>query len=273
MLRSLFKTSLNRLRGEKILDRDVERAEQLFLAPPFTPEVAAAVRPIATHLPIRADERSRLLLQVTANAMSERECEALAPLFGAMPRLQRVLEIGPGLGRSVVYFQIKGVWDAQAEVHLYDGNGTETKYKQKHYARPPQWPDVSSFCGSLPMLRHFLDFNHIANYRVLDAAKSPLSQLPGPYDLVYSFFSVGFHWSVEFYLDELSPLLGKSGVLICTLNKHFRPFARLRDYSARVLLCRDIKKNAPPLRLLAMSQSELPEVGMTLAKAFPGGEL
>jgi len=269
MLRSLFKTSLNRLRGEKILEQDVERAEQLFLAPPFTSEVAAAVRPIATHLPIRADERSRQLLQVTANAMSEREYAGLAPLFNAMPKPRRVLEIGPGLGRSVVYFQKKGIWDERAEVHLYDGNGTETKYKQKHYARPPKWPDVSSFCGSLPMLKHFLDYNQVTNHRIFDAAESPLDRLPGPYDLIYSFFSIGFHWSVEFYLDDLTPLMGKSGVLICTLNKHFRPFARLREFSARVLSCRDIKKRAAPLRLLAISRSELPEVGMAVAQAFP----
>ncbi len=270
MLRSLFKTSLNRLRGEKILEPDVEQAEQLFLAPPFTPEVAAAVRPIATRMNVQADERSRQLLQVSANAMSQREYEALAPLFAVMPKPQRVLEIGPGLGRSVVYFQKKGVWDERAEVHLYDGNGTETKYKQKHYARPPKWPDVSSFCGSLPMLRHFLDFNQLRNFQVFDAAELPLDRLPGPYHLLYSFFSIGFHWSVEFYLDELAPLMGNSGVLICTLNKHFRPFARLREFSARVLPCRDIKKNAPPLRLLALSPGELPEVGMTVAQAYRG---
>ncbi len=270
MLRSLFKTSLNRLRGEKILEQDVEQAEQVFLVPPFTPEVAAAVRPIATQMNVQADERSRRLLQVSANAMSQREYKALAPLFGAMAKPQRVLEIGPGLGRSVVFFQKRGVWDERAEIDLYDGNGTETKYKQKHYARPPKWPDVSSFCGSLPMLRHFLDFNHIRNYRIFDAAELPLVRLAGPYDLIYSFFSIGFHWSVEFYLDELVPLLGKSGVLICTLNKHFRPFARLKEFSARVLSCRDIKKNAPPLRLLALSPGELPGVGMTVAQAYRG---
>jgi hypothetical protein len=172
------------------------------------------------------------------------------------------------VGRSVVYFQKKGVWDADAEVHLYDANGTTTKYKGKHFARPPQWPDVSSFCGNLAVLKHFLEYNHVRNYRIFDAAESPLGRLPGPYDLIYGFFSIGFHWSVEFYLDELEGLLGKSGVLVCTLGKLFQPFPRLKDFSVRIVPCREIKKHAAPLRLLVMSKSELPEVGMSVAQAY-----
>jgi hypothetical protein len=188
-----FKLSLNRLFGAKMLVEPT--AEQVFLAPPFTPEVATAVSLIATRLRFRANERSRLLCQAEANAMSGREYDALAPLFGRLPPAQRVLEIGPGFGRSVVYFSKKGVWDAHAEVHLYDADGTQTKYKQKYYDRPPQWPDISSFCGHLPLLRRFLDYNAVTNYRIFDAAELPLRQLPGPYDLIYGFFSIGLHWS------------------------------------------------------------------------------
>jgi hypothetical protein len=264
-----LKTSLNRLRGSKILQPDVEQAEPLFQAPPFTPEVADAVRPIATQMAIRADERSRMLLQASSNAMSEREYEALAPLFRGLPKPKRVLEIGPGIGRSVVYFQRKGVWDADAEVHLYDADGTQTKYKAQHFARPPQWPNVSSFCGNLKILRHFLDHNHITNYRIFDAAELPLRRLPGPYDFIYGFFSIGFHWSVEFYLDDLEKLLGKSGVLVCTLSKHFQPFARLKEFSVRIVSSREIRKHAAPLSLLVLSKSELPDVGANVQQAFP----
>jgi hypothetical protein len=269
-MRLFTKISLNRLRSGSIVG---EQGDHIFLVPPFTPEVAASVSLISTRLPLRADERSRLLCQMETNAMSEREHQALAPLFGKMQKPQRVLEIGPGFGRSVVYFSKKGVWDKGADVHLYDSNGTETKYKQEYYDRPPQWPDVSSFCGQLSLLRSFLDYNHIAGYRIFDAAELPLCKLPGTYDLIYGFFSIGFHWSLEFYLDDLNPLMGKNSVLICTLNKHFKPFTRLRDYSTRILYCRDTKKRAAPLRLLALSKGELPEVGITLAEAFPGSKL
>jgi hypothetical protein len=54
-----MKASLNRLRGRSILDSKASSAEQLFLAPPFTEEVAAAIRLISTRLPLKADETSR----------------------------------------------------------------------------------------------------------------------------------------------------------------------------------------------------------------------
>lgn len=269
-VRSFFKAPLKRLRGQRILDPSVHGAEQVLLVPPFTPEIASAVGLISPRLTYRADEKSRLLCQTEANAMSAREYDALAPLFAQMPKPRRVLEIGPGYGRSVVYFAKKGVWAEGAEIHLYDATGSATKYKQKHYAAPPEWPDVSSFCGNLPLLREFLDYNRVTNYQILDAAKVPLGKLPGPYDLIYGFFSIGFHWSLEFYLDDLIPLLGENGVLICTMNKQFQPFAALRQFSVRILRCLEIQKNAAPLSLLALSKRELPSAGLSLAEAFPG---
>ncbi len=266
-MRLFPKFSLNRLRGPRILS-DV--GEHLFLAPPFTPEVAASVGMISTRLRFRADESSRAVCEKEANGMSEREYEALAPLFAQLPQPQKMLEIGPGFGRSVAYFRKKNVWGEMAEVHLYDANGAQTKYKHKHYSRPPQWPDISSFCGNLQLLRSFLEYNIISGYRIFDAAELPLRALPGPYDLIYGFFSFGYHWSLDFYLDDLAPLMGHSTLLICTVNKRFKPFPRLQHYSTRVLECRDTKKDAPPLHLLALSNSPLPEVGKTMKEAFPG---
>jgi len=265
-MRLFPKLSLNRLRGGSILE-DV--GEHIFLAPPFTPEVAASISRISTRLPFRADERSRQLLEKEANGMSEREYEALAPLFAAWPKPRRVLEIGPGFGRSVVYFHKKNLWDKEAEIHLYDTDGEQTEYKQRHYQRPPQWPDVSSFCGNLQLLGQFLEYNQIVGYQIFDAAKMPLSRLPGPYDFIYGFFSIGYHWSLEFYLDDLAPLMGERTLVVCTLNKKFERFSRLSDFSTRVLLCRDTKKKAPPLHLLVLSKSRLPEIGLKLESAFP----
>ncbi len=260
--------SLNRLRGGGIFDTWVDEAEQVFQAPPFTEKVAGAVQLISTRLRFRADEASRLLCQKESNARSQREYEALAPLFQQMGKPRRILEIGPGFGRSVIFFSKKGLWGQDAEIHLYDADGSQTKYKQRHHDRPPKWPDISSFCGNLELLRDVLEYNGLRNYKVFDAAALPLSGLPGPYDLIYSFFSVGFHWSLEFYLDEINPLLHEKTVLVCTLNKRFRPFRRLGEFSTRVLECREIKRNAPPLRLLVLSRSEVPAMGLSAQEAF-----
>ena len=260
-MRNYFRTSLNRLRGGAILDERFDQVEPVFLAPPFTPDVVRAIRLISTRLPLEADEASRQLWQKENNAGCQAEYEALLPVFQRMQSPRQVLEIGPGFGRSVVYFGKKGVWNDQSEVHLYDANGSETKYQQKFYDQPPKWPDTSSFCGNLSLLQQVLEYNGVHNCRIFDAAESPLNSLPGPYDLIYGFYSIGFHWSLEFYLDELEPLLGARTLFVCTLNKHFRPFPRLREYSTRTVQCREIKKNAAPLQLLLLSRGELPDVG------------
>src|SRR5580698_3765750 len=155
-----MKASLNRLRGRSILDRKASSAEQLFLAPPFTEEVVAAIRLISTRLPLKADESSRLLWQRESNAASEAEYDALLPLFEQTESPKRVLEIGPGFCRSVVYFSKKNVF-SNSEISLYDADGTTTRYKQKYYEHPPKWPDTSSFCGNLRLLQTMLEYNGV----------------------------------------------------------------------------------------------------------------
>jgi hypothetical protein len=263
-----IKTSLNRLRGKSLLDPRAASAEQLFVAPPFSEEIVSAIRLISTRLPLKADEASRLLWQSESNAASEAEYEALLPLLEQVEKPRRVLEIGPGFGRSVVFFRKKGLLEG-SEISLYDADGTSTRYKQKYYDHPPKWPDTSSFCGNLTLLRTMLDYNGVNQYQIFDAEQLPLAALPGPYDLIYGFYSIGFHWSLEYYLDDVEALLHERSLLVCTLNKNFRNFPRLKQFSTRVLECREVKKNATPLRLLVLSKGPLPAVGQSLAQAFP----
>ncbi len=263
-----IKTSLNRLRGKSLLDPRAASAEQLFIAPPFSEDIVSAIRLISTRLPLKADEASRLLWQSESNAASEAEYEALLPLLEQVEKPRRVLEIGPGFGRSVVFFRKKGLLEG-SEISLYDADGTSTRYKQKYYDHPPTWPDTSSFCGNLTLLRTMLDYNEVKQYQIFDAAQMPLNALPGPYDLIYGFYSIGFHWSLEYYLDDVEALLHERSLLVCTLNKNFRNFPRLQQFSTRVLECREVKKNATPLRLLVLSKGPLPAVGQSLAQAFP----
>jgi len=230
--------------------------------------MVAAIRLISTRLSLGADEASRQLWQQESNAASEAEYEALLPMLEQVEKPKRILEIGPGFGRSVVFFSKKGHFDG-SEFSLYDGNGTATKYKQKYYEHPPRWPDISSFCGNLPLLRSILEYNKVKQYEIFDAAQMPLTAVPGPYDLIYAFYGIGFHWSLEYYLEELEGLLHERSLLVCTLNKNFRAFSQLERFSTRVLDCREVKKNAPPLRLLVLSRGELPKVGQSLEQAFP----
>jgi hypothetical protein len=114
-----------------------------------------------------------------------------------------------------------------------------------------------------------LEYNGVTRYQIFDAQQLPLAGLPGPYDLIYGFYSIGFHWSLAYYLDDLESLMHERSLLVCTLNKSFHRFPRLEEFSTRVLACREVKKNAPPLRLLVVSKSALPAVGQSLDEAFP----
>ncbi len=266
----MLKSSLNRLRSAVLGEPEsAAQSHPLYLAPPFTGDVVKAVRLIATHLALKADERSRLLWQKDSNDVSLAEYETLQPLLSKMERPKKILEIGPGLGRSIVVFSKMDVWDKNATIHLYDADGDSTKYKQKHYDQPPKWPDTSSFCGNFSLLKQILLYNGIANYEIFDASQVELKALPGPYDLIYGFYSIGFHWSLENYLDDLDPLMDQGSIFICTLNKHFTSFPWLANYSTRVLQPKNDKKSMRPLSFLVLSKGHLPEVGIPVDQAFP----
>ena len=92
--------------------------------------------------------------------------------------------------------------------------------------------------------------------------------MPGPYDLIYGFYSIGFHWSLEYYLDDLEAFMHERTLLVCTLNKNFRPFPRLEQFSTRVLACREVKKNASPLRLAGVEQGTAAQRGAVARSGF-----
>ncbi|MCL2660019.1 MAG: hypothetical protein FWD64_05820 [Acidobacteriaceae bacterium] len=258
--------SIRRLQKGGYCSDKLADAEQLFLAPPFTEDVVGAVSLISTRLPLKADEASRLLWQRESNAASSSEYEALRPLFEQMPKPQRILEIGPGLGRSVVFFLKKQVWYPTAQIDLYEATGQSSKYKQKYYDAPPPThaPGTeTTFCGNIPLLESMLRYNGIERFNIFDASQTELGALPGNYDLIYAFYSIGFHWSLEHYLDDLAKLMHERSVFICTLNKHFRPFARLKDFQVRVVEVKGLKVSRPE-RLMILSKNALPPIGSAL---------
>lgn len=266
---------LNRLLGKS---GSTPAVEPIFKAPALTPELLAAIKLISPQLNLHQDDQSRLLWEQEQNRTCRGEYEALQPLFGATPKPRKILEIGPGLGRSAVFFTKQCGWQ-ESQLHLYDATGSSTKYKQKYYeAKKDQLRE--SFCGNLPLLRSILDYNQITNYTVFDAEETTLAQLPGPYDLIYSFYSIGYHWSLESFLDDLLPLMhdcsrdrvgaalrpapaerSSASVAIFTVKRDFRAFPRLKDFSCRVVEWNDSRKR---LGMLVMSRGALPEIGASL---------
>ncbi len=192
--------------------------ETVVRIPPIDDVFVRAVRLIAPQYDwLRADERSRLVWERDQNSSCWTEDTALSPLLRAMPPPRRVLEIGPGLGRSAVFFSQR--YFPHARFDLFDATGEDTKYELLGGR------SVASFCGNLELLRRTLDFNEVHGYRILDARLTD-GRLPPqdePYDFIYSFWSVGFHWALDHWLDEILSVAHPGTLCAFIVPSHYQP--------------------------------------------------
>lgn len=212
------------------LEPELAGRELIFRAPPLTADLVAVIKRISPQFHLRPDEASRRFWELNQNGLSWGEYETLAPFLVKLgERPARVLDIGPGLGRSVVFLKKRARWES-VPFDLYEGSGSSTKYTKAG----PRFDD--SFCGDFEALEGVLRFNQVESYRIFDVRESKdLTSLPGPYDLVYSFFAIGFHWSIVHFLDDLLQLLGERAIGAFTLHDRFDDFAALEVVPHRVL--------------------------------------
>ena len=91
------------------------------------------------------------------------------------------------------------------------------------------------FCGTISELRGVLDYNGIKNVTIHDAKTVKLRDLPGPFDLVYGFYNIGHHWSLEHFFDEVLALIGRKGIAVFNVALDFQPFPRLQQLTYRCI--------------------------------------
>jgi len=233
------------------LDKQLARRERVFRAPPFTQDLVAAIKLVTPHFELTTSEKSRAFWEADQNGSCWGEYDALAPLFHAMPHPAKILEIGPGLGRSLIFFSKKLGWE-NSEMHASEGEGTTTK----NTILGPRFED--SYCGNIKMLRHTLQYNKIDNVTIFDTRDIPLAKLPGPYNLIYSFYSIGFHWALEHFLDDLLHLMDDNSVAVFTVPAHFSPFPQLSDLSYRVIDWKTVWPKDGSLKLLIIGKKLIP---------------
>lgn len=202
------------------LNSKLANLERVFRSPPMTPELSRAILLISPHLDFRPDEASRNFWEVEQNGTCWIEYELLRDTLSALSKPMRILEIGPGLGRSLVFFSKKLGWQS-CDLHAYEADGKTTKYT----INGPRFED--SFCGTISELRRVLAYNGITNVTIHDAKSVAMKDLPGPFDLLYGFYTIGFHWSLEHFFDEVLALIGRTGIAVFTVPQDFQPFVRL----------------------------------------------
>lgn len=224
--------------------------DRVFQSPPMTWDLVRAIRLISPHCDFQPSEASRLIWESDQNGTCWIEYESLRDTFSALPKPMRVLEIGPGLGRSLVFFSKKFGWQ-HCDLHAYEANGTTTKYTMNG----PRFED--SFCGTISELRHVLDYNGINNVTIHDAKLFALKDLPGPFDLVYGFYTIGFHWSIEHFFDEVLALIGKTGIAVFTVPRNFQLFPKLRQLPYHVIEKYRIDEQTEKLLVLGPAGGEI----------------
>lgn len=233
------------------LNEELAGNERIFKSPPLTLELVRAIKLISPQFDLTTNEKSREFWEADQNGCCWGEYNALASLFHAMPKPSKILEIGPGMGRSLVFFSKKlGLVDAM--VHAYEGEGVTTRYT----TLGPRFRD--SFCGNLAMLRYVLEFNAINNVKIFNANAIELSGLPGPYDFLYSFYGIGFHWSLEYFLADILRLMDDHSVAVFTIPIFFTPFPGLNKLSYRIIEWKTVWPKDLWLKMLIIGKKSLP---------------
>jgi SAM-dependent methyltransferase len=223
--------------------------ELYFSSPPLNADLIRAIKAITPQFSLREDEISRRVWELSQNGSSWAEYEALRPALDTLEEPARILEIGPGMGRSVVFLGKRLGWTS-AVFDLYESDGAARKY-------PIDAPrSETSFCGDLEQLRRVLDHNGVDNYRLFDAADLDfrLDGLPGPYELIYSFYGVGFHWSLADFWEEIRSLMAPGGMAVFTVHHTFEEFEALGRMPHCYVPFRRILAKDRPLNLLFIAE-------------------
>ena len=154
-----------------------------------------------------------------------------------------------------MFFTKKLGWE-NSEIDLFEGEGKRTRYT----SMGPRFDD--SFCGTFSVLTAMLEHNGVHNATIQDAAAHEyrLDRLPGPYDLIYSFYSIGFHWGLEHFLDEIEGLMHDRSLGIFTVPAAFEPFPELERMKYRVIRWKPVWPKDMVHHMLVLSPGDLPDI-------------
>lgn len=222
---------------------------KLFKVPPLTPALTQWVELIAPHMRLTGDEPSRAFFETAQNGCCWGEFDALDEILQGLRPPENVLDIGPGLGRSSVFICRRMNWDHTC-FHFYEGNGSTTKYT----LNGPRFND--SFCGNIELLEQVLEYNGLINRHIYNASDLDykLSAIPQKFDLIYSFFSVGFHWSLAHFIGEIDQLLKPKGIGIFTVPDNFEAFDALNRFDYKIHAYRNVYPPGKMGKLLHLSR-------------------
>lgn len=217
----------------------VREPEIIVRTPPIDAELAAAITLIAPYFPSIPPDRRQGEYEREQNGSCWVEDAALGPLLTTMPPPRRVLDIGAGLGRAAVFFSRR--YFPEAHFDLFDATGHDTKYDLMGDR------NKDSFCGNLAMLRRCLEFNDVRNFSIIDADTTGghIDVHSKKFDFIYSFYSVGYHWSIDHWLDEILAVCHDGTLCAFSVPSQYEPSPRVASLPHMLLEATSLRNPNP----------------------------
>jgi len=123
---------------------------------------------------------------------------------------RRILDLGCGLGRMSVFLNSK--LKNKAKYFLADSSQEVEKVKYG-------WNPKPAFYNDLSLTKTFCEMNNLSNFQIIDLKYGNLLDLKD-IDLVMSFMSVGFHYPIEDYLEDLLKITSSDCIMIFGIREN-----------------------------------------------------
>ncbi|MGB3535484.1 MAG: hypothetical protein WBA13_18445 [Microcoleaceae cyanobacterium] len=120
------------------------------------------------------------------------------------------LELGAGIGRMSVYFYKKLGWQ-DTFFYLQDGDSGTIQYGGVRQS------NEGEYYNSFKVAHDFCHANELKKIKILNN----VSNIDRKIDFCYSFAAIGFHWHINLYLDQLTPILADDAKLLFELRAPF----------------------------------------------------
>lgn len=130
---------------------------------------------------------------------------------------KNILDFGCGIGRSSIY--LKNALNMKARFYLADYGGFSNE-SEVNFPIGFHFDNKIVSLTNFGAIREFCSYNNLKNYRIIDLNTNRINQLNN-IDVIYSFLSLGYHWSVEAAVEKyhLDRILNNKGIFICGVRK------------------------------------------------------
>lgn len=171
------------------------------------------------------------------------QCNGIKSFYTAMPGFSLIkpfltslnpavcLDLGCGLGRASVFLKKALKWGDGGLPHFYFLDGDEGDRQIAGI----RWNRTGDYYNSKDATLEFCSANNLGSFEFVEQ----LSQIRLSVDLCYSFLSIGWHWSIELYLDSLAEHLAPECRLVFQIRNNnagsgFRKFSEYQiEYANR----------------------------------------